>query len=213
VLLHDAQAIKEIQLQTTTRTYYGLRDKHTGQAVRIEKAPTPYPHASEFRLSDDPEAPEFEVPSAEALALVLLDNPHSHSSTAESPNWGPFEAEQLQPQKVTVTVQHEDVELAPLAVAHTVHVRDIPYLVARRYAGGDFKPLPDMPRLTAWLVRLSDGQSIESVRADWVGKPVRSAGDHSARRHVYAVAPVPEEYGPDLAGSSGALLIASGLLY
>lgn len=189
-----------------TRSYYAFRDTKTGQLARL------YGSDYQYRLVRDEQWPIFEVETSEALALVLFENTPGYNTSPQVPGWGEFRGEELEPVKVTATVEMDAIALPPILSFKTISVRDIPYVLARKYAGGDFDPRPDLPGLVFWLVELPDGETVETLRDTWTHKVV-FGGDRYTRRHVYACVPVPEDYGDLLKGKAGALLIASSSFY
>lgn len=194
-----------------TRTFYAFRCKKTGELARLYEQRHDY-HDSYFTLTRDIDEPVFEAPSPDALAQVLFEDTPSYNTRREIPGWGDFRADELEAVQVTLTETCEAVTLPRLLNLKTVTVRDIPYIIARKYAGGEFEQLKDKPGLVFWLVELEEDDTLESVRSEWTGKAV-FGGDRYTRRHVYACVPVPEDYVDLLKGKAGALLVASGSFY
>lgn len=189
-----------------TRTFYGFKDKDSGELVRVEC------RGDENYLSRSEGYPLFEAQSAEQLADVLFDDTPYYNSSPERPGWGCFKAEQLVPVKVTISVDAEELELPEPAKVRTLELREIPTKLAERYVGGTLAGTAK-DRYVFWLVQLPDGETLETARAKWVGTAVY-AGDRYTKRRLYAVAAVPEEYEPLTTGKGAcALFIASSLVY
>lgn len=180
-------------------TYYSFRVIETGELVRIEDGD---------RLSGREELPVYKAESPDALALVLFSNTPYYNADYETPNWGGFRPEELQPVKVTVVQDVEDVALPELINLKSIETRDIPYAVACQYVKTKFVRRPQDKYLVFWLVELPEGQTLQELH-ERVAEKFAYAGDRWNKRYVYAVLPVPEEY-VDVCEKPAALLIASG---
>jgi hypothetical protein len=187
------------------REFYAFRDAETGKLVRARGE-----KHSDYRLSDYDRDPVFEVDSEEALSMVLFENTPGYNSSAEYPNWGPFSRDRLIPVKVVI---HTTIE--PLALAHprrvaTLEVRNMLYVVARRYAGCDLQCVMPDAHVAFWLVELPPGMTLEDAQA-WEGQTVFADHDKHLRRTLYKAVAVPEEYQPETAGKNAVLFLASTL--
>ncbi len=65
-----------------TRTYFALRNRRSGQLVRLRSS------NDEYELSKGQDDPVFAAASAEAIARALAGNTCRFSSSKECPNWG-----------------------------------------------------------------------------------------------------------------------------
>lgn len=189
-----------------TRTFFSFKDKATGELVRLECI------GRDIRLTSYEGYPVFEAKSAEQLANILEEDTPQYNVSSEIPGWGCFEEAQLVPVKVTITTQTDDVVLPELPKFKTIEVRSIPGKLASRYAGVDIEPAPGRPGFAFWLVRLPEGETLESAQR-LVGQ-LASAGGRWTKRHVYAMVAVPEEYEPLTKGASNsALCIATDICH
>ena len=196
-------------MPTTTQvtTYFSFKDSRTGELVRLY-SPSDY---AGYELSDDPSLPVFSATHAEHLELILRENTPRYNATAMSPGWGPFKAEHLVPVHAQVTTTLEELPRLKLPLVHSHHVRNIPYVVARRYAGGDLPGHNGQDKVTFWLVILPEDVTFDEART-WEGEKV-FGGDKYTRRIVYRVLPVPEDYQGLVAGKNAALFLASDLVF
>lgn len=183
-------------------TFYGFRSRKTGELVRIN---------AEHTLSSYEGDILFKADSPAALSTALFENTPWYNASEETPRWGPFTRDELEPVKVTVVQEVAPVDLPEVINLKSVEVRDIPYQVARRYVGHEFDVRPKDKHLVFWLAELPENASLEAFRDKAVGQAAYS-GDRFSKRHVYAVLPVPEDYEP-LCKKPSALIIASGSYY
>lgn len=186
--------------------YFALKCRSTGELVRVsrsswgDEAPT---------LSDDEHAPVFKADSEGQLMLLLMENTPSYNASERCPSWGSFRKDDLMPVKVRETIQVDELELKEPPQVRTHSVRDIPYSVARGYAGGNFEADGET-RVVFWLVELPEGMNLQDATA-WEGLAVLG-GDKYSRRKLYKALAVPEDYVDLLEGKNGALFLASNHL-
>jgi hypothetical protein len=202
----DLQTMKNTNTpEEQEREFYAFTDANTGKLVRARGV-----NRSDFSLSNYDTDPVFEAPSSDALAMALFENTPGYNSSNEYPNWGPFSREQLVPVKVVVKTTIEPVPLpAPLRVK-TLEVRNMMYMVARRYAGGDLPEVMPDGYVAFWLVELPLGITLEDAQA-WEGKAIFADNDKYLQRKLYKAVAVPEDYQPEVAGKNAALFLASTL--
>jgi hypothetical protein len=192
--------------QQDVREFLGLQDTKTGELVRFDEN---YNHDEYPALTDDDSKPYFECPDEDRLSMVLFENTPSYNANRNTPSWGPFKREQLAPVRVRVTVDVEPVTLTEPVSLKTQSIREIPYPVARSYAGGDFER-DEQLRVVFWLAHVPDGKTLQDLQA-LEGQFVYG-GDRYTRRRLYKALPVPEDYVDLFEGKPGALLLASSYL-
>jgi hypothetical protein len=188
---------------TNQREFYAFRHPDTGQLARVRE------QGHEYRLSSYDTDPVFEVDTPEALALVLFENTPGYNSRRDCPGWGMFSREELVPVKVRIETSVELFALPPERRVATVSTRSIPYVVARRYAGGDLAGVMPDALVAFWLVELPEGVTLEDAR-QWEGLQVADGESKYLRRTLYKALAVPDDY-PELAGKNAALFLASTL--
>jgi len=187
---------------STNREFYAFRNTDTGELVRVRE------QGHEYRLSSYGSDPVFEAESPEQLAQVLFENTPGYNTSRDCPGWGMYRREQLAPVKVAVRIDVESFELPAQRRVPTIAIRSIPYMVARRYAGGPLEGVMPDALVTFWLVELPDGMTLEEVKA-WEGLSVFPDNNKHICRTLYKAVEVPEEFGPDVVGKRAALFLAS----
>lgn len=187
------------------REFFAFLDAHTGKLVRARGT-----NRSDYSLSNYDGDPVYEAASEDALAMALFENTPGYNSCAEYPNWGPFSLERLVPVKVTIRTTVEPVQMAHPRRVATIEVRNMMYVVARRYAGGDLPLVMPDGYVAFWLVELPPGMTLAEAQA-WEGQTVFADNDKHIRRQLYKALPVPEDYQPEVAGKNAALFLASTL--
>lgn len=187
----------------SNREFYAFRNPDNGQLVRVRE------QGHEYRLSSYDSDPVFEVATPEELALVLFENTPGYNSRRDCPGWGMFSREQLVPVKVVTRTAVEPFELSDRRVS-TLSTRSIPYVVARRYAGGDLAGVMPDALVAFWLVELPKGMTLADALR-WEGQLVAADDDKYLRRTLYKALAVPEDYQSELAGKNAALFLASTL--
>lgn len=191
--------------ESIARAFYAFRDSQTGELVRARGK-----NYSDYRLSDYPTDPVFEAASEDALAMVLFENTPGYNSSNEFPSWGPFSRDRLVPVKVSISTSVEPVVMAQPRRAKTLECRNMMYVVARRYAGGDLQCVMPDEYVVFWLVELPAGMTLEDAQA-WEGKTVYADDNKHLSRTLYKAVAVPEDYLPEVAGKNAALFLASTL--
>lgn len=187
------------------REFYAFRDAESGKLVRARGE-----NRSDFRLSNYDGDPVYEVASEDALTMALFENTPGYNSSFEYPGWGPFSRDQLIPVKVVVHTTIEQLELAQPRRVTTLETRSIPYIAARRYAGGDIAGVMPDARVAFWLVELPAGMTLEEAQS-WAGQTIFAGNDKYLSRTLYKAVAVPEDYQTEVAGKNAALFLASTL--
>ncbi len=202
-MMSGSNLISKDVCDVRSRTVLALRHLPSGLLVRRATDGTTH------WLTLDQDAALYEAPSVQAFAEALMTDPPAYNASDTHPSWGDLAPGDLQAEEVTFTESSRPLELPKLRKLHTVELRDLHPLVARQYVGAKLELQPGTPGLVFWLVRVPEGETLDSLRT--LEGHVAYGRDRWARRHVYAVRSVPDEYEPLLAGHPGALLIASGL--
>lgn len=187
--------------------FLGFKSRSTCEVARLHLGSDDGSSES-CSLSKDPANPYFKAESELQLQRIMLANTPWYNASAEQPGWGDFDEGDLVPARVKITVEVEEIVMAPVLKAKTFDTRDIHPKVAKLYLKRDLEL--DGKQLVAWYVHRPDGMSLDDMNA-WEGQLVYSDKDVWTRRKVYAVCQLPEEYVPEFKGSPGALLIASEL--
>lgn len=187
------------------REFYALRINKTGELARI----VTYNEGRSYELCSDSDEPVFEAQSLDQLGLVLFENTPGYNSSSECPGWGGFKAAELQPVKVSVVTEMEELELPVVRQVKTVEVRSTTHRIARSYAGCEMAGMDPDKRMVFWLVELPAGMTLADAQA-WEGEVIY-AGDKFTRRTLYKAIAVPPEYEPLVVGKSAALFFASEL--
>ena len=193
---------------SSTREFYALRHATSGKLMRLES--NTY-GAFSYSLSSFEGFPVFEAPTERDLLRVLRDNTPNYNSSERMPGWGGFKREELLPVLVSATTEFTPVAMPEhQSVFKTVELRQVPLVVAQKYAGD--KALPSDTPVYFWLVLLPENLSLAQAALSWTGQNVGTPCE-SFSRTVYAVCPVPSDYADQLEGRTGALLLASDLEY
>ena len=193
-----------------SRQFFGFKDAATGHLAGLQTRDDESGTGTYFLRKGD-EFPAFEVASQDELSLALVEGTFEMNSRRTCPSWGDFSAGELVPVRVTVAVTLEELEhVAPRQVT-SWSVRDIPYVLAKSYAGG-VEGLPQKPQgIAFWLVVLPENMTLADALA-WEGLEVYGRDKYS-RRKVYKVLPVPEDYLDLFDGKNVALFLASEIRY
>jgi len=189
-----------MDITSTKVIMYGLRDKATGELIRIVAEPNEsYTARDEFKYKldvlgrDTAELPVFEVDSAEKAAYAMTVETPWYSSTREKPTW----AWRRKPDLEVVEITHETtittVEIEMPVVFEKIHLQERkPRIVLRRYL--DFPSENQDTVFKMFVVALPAGETLETLQQKCRNKKVAVGKDSVYVEHAIGVFDLPEEY-------------------
>lgn len=174
--------------------FYGFLERGTGIPVGllVEEGPRIGDRRVELAPQDRGNRMYFRAPDLETLRDVLESETHPVDASETRPALGEFDAEDLVPARISITVDIERVSLkaAPPAI-NAVHSRAVPLAVVRQWVPELAGRLPEASALKLVLGRPEDAD-VDLVEA--IGGSIVLSSGYPRKSVLIAAVPVEERH-------------------